>query len=75
MSDVRNVFLYKSEGRTNTIKISIDGANEMKQPERKNQGLLDAFTHPDNNDIIRRGNDRTSRMIGLINNCLCSLIC
>ena len=32
----------------------------------------DGSTHPDNNEIIKRGKANRKRINGLINNCLCS---
>jgi len=57
------------------MKISIDGMNEIKYALRYNHKFSDVFTQPGSNEMIRRGIDKTSKITGLMINCLCSLNC
>ncbi len=75
LNDFLNAFIYNSEGATKMKKISIDGTNEMKYALRYNHKFSDIFTQPGSNEIIRRGIDKTSKITGLMINCLCSLNC
>jgi hypothetical protein len=75
IKDCLNAFIYNSEGMTKIRKISIEGVNEMKYAPRYNHKFSDVFAQPGSNEMIRRGNDKTIKTIGLMINCLCSLNC
>ncbi len=75
LNDCLNAFIYNSEGATKMKKISIDGMNEIKYALRYNHKFSDIFTLSGSNEMIRRGIDKTSKIIGLMISCLCSLNC
>lgn len=74
-SDCLNAFIYTPDGATKMRKISIDGMNEMKYALRYNHSFSEAFTQPGSNEMMRRGIDKTSKIIGLMINCLFPLNC
>ncbi len=75
LNDCLNAFIYSFDGTTKMKKISIGGINEIKYALKYNQDFSDVFTQPGSNEMIRRGVDKTSKITGLMINCLCSLNC
>lgn len=76
-NDSLNAFVYNSDGATKMRKISIGGMNEMKYALRYNKKYSEAFTfvQPGINKMMRRGSDKSNKIIGLMISCLCSLNC
>jgi len=58
-----------------TIKVIIDGINEIKYPARNNHESPDDFIHFDKNEMISRGTASITSTTGAINKCLCCRIC
>jgi hypothetical protein len=63
--------LYKVDGKTNKIKVSVGGTNDIKYPKRNNHGLLVGFIQPDANIMIKRGITRIIKTNGPIRRFLC----
>lgn len=57
------------------MKISIDGMNEIKYALKYNHKFSETLTPSGSNEMITRGIDRKSKIMGLMINCLCSLNC
>ena len=72
---MRNSSLYKVDGKTNKIKVSVGGTNDIKYPIKNNHESFADFIQPDANNIIKRGIARLINTQGPIKRFLCSRIC
>jgi hypothetical protein len=67
--------LYILDGKTNKIKVSNGGINDIKYPRRNNHESLPDFIQPDVNDIIKREIPRIINTHGPMRRFLCCSIC